>query len=72
MTATTVTAVFSGLAYVMPIIVGFVADRWLGRTRTVAAGALLMTIGHLFMSFYATFLVALVFSTVGGQRILQQ
>lgn len=58
-TATMITGLFSGFAYVTPLIGAFIADRWLGRTRAVAIGALLMTLGHFFLSFYATFLVAL-------------
>jgi len=49
-----------GLVYVTPIAGGLIADRWLGRTRTVTLGALLMAAGHFLMAFDAWFLVALV------------
>lgn len=58
-TATMITGLFSGFAYVTPLIGAFIADRWIGRTRAVASGAVLMTLGHFFLSFHATFLVAL-------------
>jgi len=39
--------------------VAFIADRILGRTRTITIGALLMSAGHFLMAFDATFLLAL-------------
>lgn len=50
---------YAGLVYFTPIIGGWVADRLLGARRTVMIGAVLMGLGHLAMSFYETFLVAL-------------
>lgn len=64
-TATMVTGLFSGFAYVTPLLGALVADRWLGRTRAIAGGALLMTLGHLFMTFYSTFLMALLLLLFG-------
>jgi POT family proton-dependent oligopeptide transporter len=57
---------YGGLVYFTPLIGGWVADRWLGTKRTVIAGALLMSAGHLAMSIDATFLVALVLLIVGS------
>jgi len=50
---------YTGLVYLTPIGGGFIADRWLGRTRTIAIGALLMAAGHFLMAFESSFLVAL-------------
>lgn len=50
---------YGGLVYMTPILGGLVADRWLGAKRTVVIGALLMSAGHLAMSFDASFLIAL-------------
>ena len=50
---------YGGLVYFTPILGGLIADRWLGAKRTVVLGALLMSAGHLAMSFDASFLIAL-------------
>jgi proton-dependent oligopeptide transporter, POT family len=57
---------YAGLVYFTPILGGWVADRILGAKRTVMIGVLLMSAGHLAMSFYATFLVALLLLIVGS------
>lgn len=57
---------YSGLVYFTPILGGWVADRWLGKRRTVVIGALLMTAGHLAMSMDSTFLVALLLLILGS------
>jgi len=49
----------TGLVYLTPIAGGLIADRWLGRTRTITIGALLMSAGHFLMAFDVTFLLAL-------------
>lgn len=56
---------YAGLAYLTPIIGGAVADRWVGKTRAVIAGAIMMTIGHVLMAFDRTFLLALLFLLLG-------
>jgi POT family proton-dependent oligopeptide transporter len=38
---------------------GLIADRWLGRTRSIIAGSVLMTLGHFLMAFDVSFLLAL-------------
>jgi dipeptide/tripeptide permease len=48
-----------GLVYLLPIFGGLIADRWLGRTRTVVIGALLMATGHFLMAVEAALLPAL-------------
>ncbi len=57
---------YSGLVYFTPIIGGWVADRILGAKRTVMIGVLLMSAGHLAMSFYSTFLFALLLLILGS------
>lgn len=50
---------YTGLVYLTPIAGGIIADRWLGRTRTITIGASLMAIGHFLMAFDGSFLIAL-------------
>jgi POT family proton-dependent oligopeptide transporter len=57
--ASAIFGLYTGFVYLTPIAGGFIADRLLGRTRTITIGALLMSAGHFLMAFDATFLVAL-------------
>src|SRR5438552_1761617 len=57
--ASTIFGLYTGLVYLTPIGGGLIADRWLGRTRTITIGALLMSAGHFLMAFDVTFLLAL-------------
>jgi proton-dependent oligopeptide transporter, POT family len=57
---------YAGLVYVTPIAGGFLADRVLGRTRTVVLGALLMAAGHFLMVSEYTFLLALACLLLGA------
>jgi len=57
--ASTIFGLYTGLVYLTPIAGGLIADRWLGRTRTITMGALLMSAGHFLMAFDVTFLLAL-------------
>jgi POT family proton-dependent oligopeptide transporter len=50
---------YSGLVYLTPILGGLLADRVLGRRRTVIIGAALMAAGHFAMAFEQLFLFAL-------------
>lgn len=63
--ASIIFGLYGGSVYVTPLIGGYVADRWFGRTRTVAAGALLMALGHFLMAFETSFLLALACLVVG-------
>jgi POT family proton-dependent oligopeptide transporter len=56
---------YSGLVYLAPIVGGVVADRLLGRTRTIVLGALLMVAGHFLLAFEVSFLIALACLLVG-------
>ena len=57
---------YSGLVYFTPILGGWLADRVLGKKRTVVLGACLMSAGHLAMTFDATFLAALLLLILGS------
>lgn len=57
--ASAIFGLYTGLVYLTPIIGGLIADRLLGRTRTITIGALLMAAGHFLMAFDVTFLLAL-------------
>lgn len=57
--ASAIFGLYTGLVYLTPIAGGMVADRWLGRTRTITLGALLMATGHFLMAFDFSFLLAL-------------
>ncbi|MFI4868800.1 MAG: peptide MFS transporter [Steroidobacterales bacterium] len=57
--ASAIFGVYTGLVYLTPIAGGIIADRWLGRTRTITIGALLMAAGHFLMAFDVSFLIAL-------------
>ena len=57
--------VFVALIWATPVLGGVLADRVLGRTRTIVLGCLLMTAGHFLMAFDATFLLALLCLVLG-------
>jgi len=57
---------YGGLVYFTPIVGGWIADRLLGAKRTVILGALLMSAGHIAMSFDASFLIALAMLILGS------
>lgn len=56
---------YTALVYATPILGGLLADRVLGKTRTVTLGALLMAAGHFLMAFDASFLFALLLLVLG-------
>jgi proton-dependent oligopeptide transporter, POT family len=56
---------YTGLAYSMPILGGFIADRLLGERRTVILGGVLMAIGHFMMAFETLFLLSLLMLILG-------
>jgi POT family proton-dependent oligopeptide transporter len=63
--ASAIFGLYTGLVYLTPISGGLIADRVLGRTRTITIGALLMAAGHFLMAFDLTFLAALTCLLVG-------
>jgi POT family proton-dependent oligopeptide transporter len=63
--ASVIFGLYAGGVYLTPLAGGFIADRFLGRTTTVALGAVLMAIGHFLMAFEVSFLIALSCLLVG-------
>ncbi len=63
--ATQVFGLYGGLTYLTPIFGGLIGDRWIGRRRAVALGAVLMAFGHFIMVFDAAFLLALLCLVLG-------
>ncbi len=63
--ASAVFGLYAGLVYFTPAFGGLLADRVLGRTRTIILGACLMALGHFLMAFDQSFLVALVCLMLG-------
>ncbi|MFZ0423298.1 MAG: peptide MFS transporter [Xanthobacteraceae bacterium] len=57
---------YTGLVYFTPIFGGLLADRVLGRRRTVVIGAVLMAIGHFMMAVEQLFLFALLALILGN------
>jgi proton-dependent oligopeptide transporter, POT family len=57
---------YTALVYFTPIFGGLLADRVLGRRRTVVLGAALMAIGHFMMAVEQLFLFALLFLIIGS------
>lgn len=64
--ASAIFGVYTGLVYLTPVLGGLVADRWLGRTRTILLGGSLMTVGHFLMAFDVSFLGALLCLAIGA------
>jgi POT family proton-dependent oligopeptide transporter len=56
---------YTGLAYLTPILGGYLADRVLGQRTTAVLGALLMAAGHFLMAFSAMLFVALALLILG-------
>jgi POT family proton-dependent oligopeptide transporter len=63
--ASAIFGTYAASVYLTPIFGGFIADRLLGRRRTVLLGALTMAAGHFLMAFEAFFLFALLCLVVG-------
>lgn len=62
--------IYSGLLYATPLIGAWLADRKLGKTRTITIGALMMTGGHLAMASERLFLIALALLVIGGGLVI--
>src|SRR4030095_13745553 len=63
--ASAIFGTYTALVYLTPILGGCLADRVLGKRRTVLAGAVTMAVGHFLMAFEQTFLFALLCLVAG-------
>jgi len=63
--ASAIFGTYTSLVYGTPIIGGIIADKWLGRNRTLIIGGVLMAIGHFLMAIQPAFLLALLFFLLG-------
>ncbi|KQW45303.1 hypothetical protein ASD88_10220 [Pelomonas sp. Root662] len=63
--ASIVFGLYAGLVYLLPIFGGLLADRWIGRTRSVVIGAIAMAMGHFLMAFESSLLPALTLLVLG-------
>lgn len=59
-------AAYAALVYLLPIVGGAIADRWLGARKAVTIGALFLVAGHFAMAFEGS--GGRQFITVGGQE----
>ncbi|MDB5699865.1 MAG: transporter [Sphingomonadales bacterium] len=64
--ASAIFGTYASLVYFTPTLGGLIADKWLGKRRTVLAGALLMALGHFLMAFEVSFLFALLALIIGS------
>ena len=63
--ASAIFGTYTASVYLTPIFGGFLADRLLGRRRTVLLGALTMALGHFLVAFESAFLFALLCLVLG-------
>ena len=63
--ASAIFGTYAAAVYLTPILGGFLADRVLGKRRTVLLGAVTMALGHFLMAFELTFLFALLCLVLG-------
>jgi POT family proton-dependent oligopeptide transporter len=63
--ASAVFGTYSSLVYLTPILGGLLADRLLGRRRTMILGGILMSLGHFLMAFEQSFILALLCLILG-------
>src|SRR5690349_7413942 len=57
---------YIGLIYFTPLLGGLLGDRLMGRVRSIALGALLMSAGHFCLAFDESFLLALLLLILGA------
>ncbi len=62
--------IYGAAAFFSPFFGGIIADRWLGRTRSVMAGAVLMMLGHFAMALPALLFPALALVAIGNGLFL--
>jgi proton-dependent oligopeptide transporter, POT family len=64
--ASAIFGTYAASVYLTPILGGFLADRLLGKQRTVLIGAITMAVGHFLMAFEVAFLFALLALVLGS------
>ena len=64
--ASAIFGTYAASVYLTPILGGWLADRVLGKRRTVLLGAVTMALGHFLMAFDVTFLLALLCLILGS------
>lgn len=64
--ASAIFGTYAAAVYLTPILGGWLADRVLGKRRTVLFGAITMALGHFLMAFNVTFLLALLCLILGS------
>ena len=68
--ASIIYGVYTAVIYLTPIFGGVLADRWLGRRRSVVYGAAIMILGHFMMASEALFYPALAVIAIGNGLFL--
>ncbi|HSQ98926.1 MAG TPA: peptide MFS transporter [Sphingomicrobium sp.] len=63
--ASAIFGTYTALVYGTPILGGIIADKWLGRNKTLIVGGVLMAIGHFLMAIQPAFLLALLALLLG-------
>ncbi len=63
--ASAIFGTYTALVYGTPILGGVIADKWLGRHKTLILGGVLMAIGHFLMAIQPAFLLALLALLLG-------
>ncbi|HEX8842082.1 MAG TPA: peptide MFS transporter [Sphingomicrobium sp.] len=63
--ASAIFGTYTSLVYGTPILGGIIADKWLGRNKTLIVGGVLMAIGHFLMAIEPAFVFALLFLLLG-------
>jgi len=63
--ASAIFGTYTALVYLTPIFGGIIADKWLGRNKTLILGGVLMAIGHFLMAIQPAFLLALLALLLG-------
>jgi POT family proton-dependent oligopeptide transporter len=63
--ASAIFGTYTSLVYGTPILGGIIADKWLGRDRTLIIGGVLMAIGHFLMAIQSAFVFALLALVLG-------
>jgi POT family proton-dependent oligopeptide transporter len=63
--ASAIFGTYTALVYGTPILGGIIADRWLGRNKTLILGGVLMAIGHFLMAIEPAFVFALLALLLG-------